>query len=195
MSECEICCGSGSICLPIHRSATWVSSVEPIGPMDASYREYPCPECSGTVSEQRVAVIESRIDAESYNDPRYLEACTKRAALMLAADLLKRGFIKIESGEVDEGRRTFAMRATLGVVSPAVVASLKERTAQHQDAIAREVIRVSMERINNWGSYYGDMHVRKANVGDEIRAALKEVLGRPQEWREVVIAGGEQGTA
>ena len=75
---------------------------------------------------------------------------------------------------------SFGVRATLGVVSPSVVASMEQRIAQNQQAVAQEVAKEAAGLIATWNSrHYGpNGYISKDQAISEVKAALSAVLKR-----------------
>src|SRR5713226_8423809 len=89
------------------------------------------------------------------HDPEYIEHVKYTAAHGLIEEIIKGGYVKIESGQPDTRELRQEFRVTLGVVSQKQVATLEQRIAQRQIEIAQEVAVEATYQINNWGSYYG----------------------------------------
>jgi hypothetical protein len=186
--DCEICRGAGTIRLPIYRRMTALAvNASPV--MEEHSRKYPCPECSESVAFARVAVIgtiqavDTRID-----DPEYIEHVKHSAAHNLIEEIIKGGYVKIESGPPDTRELRHEFRVTLGVVSQKQVATLEERVAQRQIEIAQEVTDEAATQINNWDSYYGHSEILKRDAIRMVRESIKAVLVKRAAWRPTTIA-------
>jgi hypothetical protein len=187
--DCEICQGRGTIRLPIYRRAKLAVSISAASVIDESSRQYPCPECSETVPYARVGIvgalqsIDTRID-----DPKYINHVKDACAHSLVDKIINGGYLKVESGPVDDKEMRQAFRITLGVVSQQQIATLEERVAKQQIDIAREVATEAAALINNWGSYYGHADILKGDAIQFIDDAIKTVLARRAAWRPSPIA-------
>lgn len=181
--DCEICCGRGTVRLPIYRRATaFVADLAPT--IEESSREYPCPECSEAVPFARVGVVDAikamdtRID-----DPKYIEHVKRTAAHSLIDQLINGGYLKVESGPANTAEMRQEFRITLGVVSQKQVATLEERVAERQIEIAQETAAEAEHQINNWGSYYGHADILKRDATRMVREAIKTVLTKRAAWK------------
>jgi hypothetical protein len=151
-ADCEICRGSGVIRLPIYRREKVVDfSATPVA--EESSRSYACPECSDSIPQERLAVVQyhSLVDSR-INDPEFVRHAKDSAAHNIVASLLKGGFIRFERGPNDDRELQYPMRATVGVVSLTQVATLEQRIADHQEELARDVIDEAARQIRNWRS-------------------------------------------
>lgn len=177
--ECEICRGEGSIRLPIYRRMSLVADVPSISSAEETSRRYPCPECSETVPQDRIAVMSKHHLVQSgVDDPDFMGHVRRHSAHELIDGLLHRKLISFERGRDDPYEMTFPIIATVGVVSPNVVATLEQRVAERQDEVAREVAAAAAAGIRIWGSHYtGDEgSIHKAQAVDAVNEALKRVL-------------------
>lgn len=114
------------------------------------------------------------------------EAC--RAATQALVDkLLDEDLIQFELGPEDALNLTVAVRATIGVVSPRHVASLEERIAERQEAVAREVAEQGARNIRAWGrAYSGDEgNISKGQAVSSLWEALRAVLARRDPKRRL----------
>lgn len=184
--DCEVCCGRGKIRVPVYGR---VMAFDPLAAetMTESSREYPCPECSEVVPVERLAVTAERrfIFSEPENDPQFMEAMKRQMAHALIDGLLEKDLVKFERGPTDTTQMRFEMRMTTAVVSPHQVATLQERVAEHQEALAREVMAEASRQISNWESHYTgtEGHIQKAQAVDSVREALRTVLSARAKWR------------
>jgi hypothetical protein len=184
--DCDVCCGRGKIRVPVYRPLdVRMVDIPALDVMESPYRDYPCPECSEVVPLERVQVVAEQRLANSTpeNDPRYIESCKYSMVRELAGTLLERNLVKFERGPTDDYQMRFAMRMTVGVVAPRAVATLEERVAEHQEALAREVMAEATRSISNWGSYYNAPGLSKAQAIDSVDGALQTVLKARAKWR------------
>ncbi len=181
--DCEICCGRGTIRLPIYRRPRALR-VNVMPEIEESAREYPCPECSEQVPFAHVGVvgalkeIDTRID-----DPKYIEHVKRACAHSLIEEIINGGYVKVEMSPPDTAQMRQSFRATLGVVSQKQVATLEQRVASRQIEIAQEVAGEAEAGINNWGSYYGHADILKRDATREVREAVTKVLARRAAWK------------
>ena len=181
--RCDICGGRGKICLPvlIPLSTRYDHAHEIKAISESSAREYPCPECSPRVAEDHVAILRVATEfALHHGDPNgeIERAVQKQSARQIAHDLLDKGYIAFETGPYDKHRMTKPMRATLGVVSKAAVASLEERVASHRQTVAEQVVEAAEQKITNWGSHFSGSGgpIAKDMACRFVREALQQVL-------------------
>jgi hypothetical protein len=185
--QCDICQGNRVIRLPIRRPVS--ASVIPIfeaESIDASSREYPCPECGHKVDMDRVAVLDvySRIDLR-YEDQPFEQHIRDHLAHMLVDHLLRGDYIAFEKSEPDRYTISQAMVASLGVVSKRQVATFEQRVAQGQDQLARAVAEEAIKQINNWGSHYNRHGIAKDDAAKLIRDAVRTIS---ETWSKVTAA-------
>lgn len=177
--DCDICRGSGLIRLPIYRRMS-VVHVEPTATfsVDEMSRQYPCPECSDAVPEERIAFVETHsiMDAMDVRVPE--DYALRHAARGIAAEILKGGFITLRKGPLNDRELTYSTVATVGVVSPKHVATIEQRVSSRQAEVAREVADVAERAILHWGSYYSGPEggIAKSQAVRELREALASVL-------------------
>lgn len=133
---CEICRGSRIIRLPVHsRLSVYAPITDRI--TELSHKDFPCPACADITSIDHVAIIkvESKGVApwrgEAIN-PQLFQYVVEAAISEIGESLKNSGIIKTERGQDNLRDMTFSVTATLGVVSPTVVASMKERIAKNQ---------------------------------------------------------------
>lgn len=186
-ANCEICRGNGRVRLPIFRSVMAFSASEMPDASEEAYREYPCPECSDAVPIGRINALRDETFASSNyaDDPKFTDHVKRALAHQLADYLMRYDYIGFERSPIDTIQMRFTMRATVGVVSKKVVATIEERTAQHQEALAREVMAEAGRQISNWESHYtGDEgRISKAQAIDSVRDSLRIVLEERAKWR------------
>lgn len=185
--RCDICGGRRLIRLPVLRDLAAErphDSAVAIAPLSKSFREFPCPQCSEVVDVKRLYLMQEHNTLDSRIDDRnYVRATEKDAAHHMVAKLIEGGFITFEWGEIDTKQMRRTVRATMGVVSKAVVASMEQRVAARQDEVAREVAAEAKRKISVWGSHYsGDEgHVRKLHANEAVDEALATVLRKRQD--------------
>ena len=185
MARCVICRGARVIRLPVYRSVqAWtVEAAHDSISIDDASRIFPCPECAEEVPMEKVAIVEvhsrvSVLHAVRYaGHPGFMEDVKETAAAMLVDELRKSGFISFQRGP-DERDDTFAMIATIGVVSPNTVTKLEERIAARQNDVARDVVEKTIAEVMNWGSHYtgGEGHISKSLTCDFLREKLTAIL-------------------
>ena len=177
--DCEICRGRGQVRLPRYpyttaRLGQGTAEVESIG---AASRDYPCPECSNRVDENRVAVVVS-FDRMILDKPMdgAIEYEIKHASHKLIDQLLRGGYLTVEQRRF--GTDELELKVSLGVVAKNVVASLEERVVQRQAEVATEAADEAKRRIYECGSYYTGREGRidKNLAADYVDEALKAVL-------------------
>jgi hypothetical protein len=188
--RCDICGGRGKICLPVltplsvrYDHAHEIKAID-----ESSSREYPCPECSPRVAEDHVAILAVNGEFHVYDNNgsqsdingEVERATQKQCARQIAHELLDNGYIAFETGPFDKYRMWKPMRATLGVVSKAAVASIEERVAIHRQIIAEQVVEAAEQKINNWGSHFTGSGgpISKDMACRFVREALQQVLTR-----------------
>jgi len=184
-SHCEVCRGSGTISLPLYPRIAMSYADDgctAISPGDVPIRSYPCPECSPKVSEEQVAVLTAGVKMAVHPTNEHADAIAdmarKECAHELVDALLRGGYIEFEIGPVDTSRMQRRMRATLGAVSKAAVASLEDRIAAHQAEVAREVAQLAQQKIAVWGSSYSGFEgsVSKGRACEAVQEVLNDVL-------------------
>jgi hypothetical protein len=180
--DCDVCGGSGRVrlALRLKLSAYRASENVAIAAIPQASREYACPECTDTISQERLSVVieVSTMDSRLAGEARYVDAAKKQAAYGLVDYLLRHGYVTFDIGREDEGKMTKPIRAVLGVVAPKAVATLEERVAERQTEVAREVVDEAARQISVWGSHYtgNEGHIRKAQAIDAVREAFKVVV-------------------
>jgi hypothetical protein len=157
-SQCEVCCGSGFIRLPLYKQAavTSLRDSAQIQSIDETSRQFPCPECSEMVPQDRVAVLYHHIAVADVvsGDAKFRGHVRRRCARGLADALIDGRFIRFSEARDDTPDRAYRMQATIGVIAPSRVASIEERAAQNQEALARRVIERARNAILDWASHY-----------------------------------------
>lgn len=144
---CEICRGSRIVRLPIYRPVSaQIQDMSAAVAMEATSRDYPCPECGGAVKEDRIAVLDAHAMGESrINDPEFHRHARRTAAHMLIDLLVEGDYIAYERGPIDSMHLRYPVIATLGVVSKGNVASIEaraiERGMQLAQAVADEAVK------------------------------------------------------
>jgi hypothetical protein len=184
-SNCGICRGSGCVDLPIYRQAVarLVAVNETPLTMEASRRSYPCPECSETVPQSRLATVSYHSEIDSrIDDPDLMRHVMRSRAAEMGARLLRDGFIQFHRGPIDRRELRFPLRATIGVVSPNHVATLEERIAARQREVAERLISIAAVGINGWGSHYGQDWLFKAQAITSIKEALQAAVAEQAAW-------------
>jgi hypothetical protein len=190
--QCDICRGSRVIRLPIYRplsvSAGPAFEAESI---EASSREYPCPECGHKVDMDRVAVLDvhSRIDLR-YEDQPFEQHIRDHLAHLLVDHLLRGDYITFEKGEPDTHSVSRAIVASLGVVSKSQIATFEQRLALRQDQLARVAAEEAIKQIDNWGSHYGRTGIAKDDAAKFIRDAVKRIS---ENWSKAMAVTRDLG--
>lgn len=180
MSErnyCPICRGDRRIKLPLYRQSVATWSTDEAMAMEESSRIYLCPECSPKSTEENVALLKYEATAaiQYEGEPGYQEHVYANLANNLAYALLRDGHIKFTSLPADKTNLTRLTKATLGVVSANVVASMEDRIAERQLEVAAKLVPAASRKIRIWGSYYGDTHVSKDQAIESVIDAFKEL--------------------
>lgn len=180
--DCDICDGSGYIRLPVRPrvSAVTTESTDVQVSPSPSTRTYPCPQCANVVSDDHVKVLDYNmmVDALYMSNQNYLPEMKRAAAHAMADRLAADGFVTYRISKDEDAFGKKRLRAELGVVSPAHVATLEARIAERQAEVATEVANEARRLIDNWGSYYGQTGLSKSDAYREIGEALKNVLRR-----------------
>lgn len=190
--NCEICRGSGLIRVPIFKRSVGPRDVPAFGDRDETSRSYPCPECSGSIPQERLEVVQYHgmmdMRDERHGDPEFMRYVARNAAHSFVEKLLQDGFIRYESGPGDgPGGMRIPIRASLGVVSPRHVATLEQRISERQGELAREVI-IEAERqiVMRPPAYTGaEGLIWKLGAVEAVKNALHVVL----EKRAAMKAG------
>lgn len=151
--DCDVCGGRRVITLPVVRRI----SLAPMAKFEASattvsHRNFPCPECGPQVSENRVKIMEfgATIAAQALGyfgqggvPAEFVAMAQRDAARTIHEAMLQQGLFSFERGPYDRNDMTEPHYARIGVVAPAVVASMEERIAQRQEELAREVVNLA----------------------------------------------------
>lgn len=189
---CDICGGRRIIVLPVMpRLSLSVqdASFEPYA-TTITKREFPCPQCAPTTHEDRidVATVGSEQTVRGpglMHDRVFRDAMEREVAHGIAHFLLDHGYINFQWREpvsISDAEcfppPELSVRGTVGVVAPAVVASMEQRIAERQEEFAAEVVEEAIRQIDHWGSYYGHTGLSKAQAADSVRTAVKGVRNR-----------------
>lgn len=176
MKDCDICCGSKNVRLPVVRRLTMVDDSYLKAPAAVeTWREFPCPQCGSRVDETRIAFVTDVFPVVSdgpEHEAAYQDHIRRTAALGLADRILRAGFISFEKCKFDDTRMSYHMRATVGVVAPDVVASMEERITSRQMEVAKDMAEDIKLGVGAWGSYYGNQNVTKGVVYDVVNEAF-----------------------
>lgn len=174
--------------MPLYQKLNAFSVEDNVSPLAATSREFPCPECSDSVSLDRVAIMryEGRASVPYYGQPtppEYHEYVRRDAVFAMLDAVTKAGLVKVETGPTDDMSMTFGVKASVGVVSPTVVATMEQRIAQNQQVVAMEVVDEAKRLISNWNSHYtGDNgSIQKSQAIQEIEEALDVILRKRGE--------------
>ncbi len=178
---CEVCRGAKTIRLPLYRLKR-LSELVHYDPMSAepSSRQYPCPECSETVPQERLAIMECCVTIDSHYaiNPEIMRYAKEDASGSLVSALLDGDFIQFRRGPDDPARRTSSIVATVGVVSKTHVATLEQRIATDREGLTREIIEDASRQIYNWNSHYvgPSGNIPKSQAIMELREAVARIL-------------------
>lgn len=179
LDQCDICRGSRYVRLPVWPTLAVAiqQDTSPIS-MGESSRSYPCPQCANIVSDDHVKALDYNmmVDTLYMADREYMPSMRRHAAHGMVDRLVEDGFItfRLSKEERDPGRKV--LRAELGVVSPAHVATMESRIAERQDEVARSVAEEAIMQIYNWGSAYGHTGLSKHEAELSVKSALARVL-------------------
>lgn len=177
-NRCDICRGARTIKLPVYRSTT-VAFTEAMGcphRIDASSREFPCPECGESAPLERIsALTEVSEFASDIKDPTYMQHVQRSMARALSEQLIEAGLIAFKVGPADKYTLRTSIKATIGAVSPRVVASLEQRIAERQMDVARKVALRAGAIINSWGAAYGDEGLPKTVATRALSEAMEAI--------------------
>jgi len=195
-ADCDICRGTQIISLPRYSKVMSTAQDEITEPVNARSREFPCPNCSPVADEARVTVFYAETDVPAAvlaQRPEIRESVRDTHARMLSASMSRAGFVDLKHIETRE-RRDYrggaaVMRSRVGVVAPAVVASIEQRAVEAAGPIVIEVVRHAVMSIGIWGSHYNATSIRKEDAERFIREAAKHVLDK---HRERIKPDGEQ---
>lgn len=157
--DCEVCVGRGSVRIRLHSKPSVFDPMENISPQELTARDYPCPECSASISEERVYILQSiPMTLTDEVDPKWKEAIRRECAHGLADQFLKRGLITFSEKreKANDYTTNTVIIATLGAVSPRHVASMEERISERQDEFAKKVVTIACAGISNWNSLFSN---------------------------------------
>jgi hypothetical protein len=178
--RCPVCQGQKTIRLPLYHSVS--ASFDPNAVptiMEETSRSFPCPECAPKTKEENVALLkyEATVTTQYEREPGFLEYVQKDMAHNLAHALLRDGHIQFVSLPADDAQLTRVTKATLGVVSANVIASMEDRISERQLEVAARLVPAASRKIRVWGSYYsGDEgSISKDQAVDAVKDAFKEL--------------------
>jgi uncharacterized protein with PIN domain len=179
-SPCPICRGSRTIRLPLYRemAVSFDPNITMQTTMEETSRQYPCPECAPKASEDNVAMVKYGAELAVHDEgPEYERYARKSLAHSLVDAILRNGYIAFTKGERDTWQRTQMMRATLGVVSAATVASMEQRIAARQMNVAAQLVDAAAHEIRIWAMHFtGDEgNISKGQAVDAIARAFKRL--------------------
>ena len=154
---CDICCGSRRLRLPVRTpvSLTPYDAAEIPLKMEAAWREYPCPECSGpeTAEIAKVYTIKADIEYYPYERQRHREEYERHMldalAHQLALQIIKNGFMNAEWNEKLNYKYTFQaakLVGKIGVINPKRVPDAEKDI----DALAYDLWAVHPKTIDEW---------------------------------------------
>lgn len=179
--RCDICCGAGSIKLPVHNEIVGGFSVDEAPVLRESARSFPCPQCQNMVREERIQIItEHREFGNEYDDPALIAVIRQSAASALAQQLVRGGYVRTERSPTERYSLSFKMAFSIGVVHPDKVTSMESRARQCEDAFAAEVVQEAQRQILNWDSEFTGRQglIIKDIAAEEVDRALREVTRR-----------------
>lgn len=186
MRDCPVCGGRRKIRLPlIFPVSALAPSRRDMSPstIEATSKEFACPECSPSASEEKVAILEFGAEVAAIREPGYDDHARKQVAHLLVHELLSRGMIRFQRGDVDEFDRSYRLQGRVGVVSTSVVASMEDRIAARQQEVAREVALRAADEVSRWGSHYtgNEGPIHKSTAIDAINRAMEAVFKNRDE--------------
>lgn len=177
--DCPICRGARQIRLPVHRSLSveaFPGGVDVIPEIGESHRIYPCPECSVpnmvAVHTLGVMKVEGKIDDRSSVPLDYIHGSL---ANRMGQALLDKGIIKWATRPGPRWELHTIHEGTIAVVGPEQAEKLDNVILARQKELANEVRRLACEKINNWGSFYGQNMISKPMVCTFLDEAVREV--------------------
>lgn len=177
--RCLVCRGDRVVRLRLYRHVSPVKFTADLQPtMEETSRQYPCPECAPTTSEDRVALLKVKgVVAIRTHDRQFDEHVRKSLAHDLVDAILRAGHITFTKEEPDECTMTETMHATLGIVSAATVASMEERIAERQMEVAAKLAGAAADEIRVWGrDYSGDNgNISKGQAVDAVARAFRAI--------------------
>lgn len=183
--RCEVCRGQRYIRLPIYRETAILSDPfeAPIS-CEASYKQYPCPECSISAPVERVHLIEAHVRVVLHKGmPVYgIEHAKRTAAYMLIDQLERSGAILFRRGTETAEDRAYEVAApliaTLAVASTADAVRIEDRIKADREPYARAIVEEACAQIDNWGSDYSFTIMEKSDARTSVYAALDIVQKR-----------------
>jgi len=150
--DCEICCGTGRIRLPVYRRLTAVPpKIEDAVTLDEVSRFYPFPECSDLVPLERVETITWHTHLDSrIESPDFERHARGTLAAQLVGKLSERQLIAFEEGHSNPHSLRKALVASVNALSPRQAATIEERIARRQYDVARLVADRARILIGEW---------------------------------------------
>jgi len=173
---CDICRGDGYVRLPIHRSVVVSYAVSEPSPVEASYQEFPCPQCGPkTVAQvhvfESVATVTLEIDHYAEEAKPYIRDNGLHEIVHKIHDA---GMVTAEQGPEDTRLGTRAYRFTVGVVSPEVVRDIKAEKKAAEDEFAGLVVEMAIRKIHGWDEYLLSKDFAEAIIRDALQRAQQE---------------------
>lgn len=189
--RCDICRGSKTINLPVHRELEAVGH-DPVAALlgkqlDVSHRSFPCPQCAGIADTASVVLVHAQdhpYRAELYDQTDFKLHLMVRHGHMLVKTLISGGYIttrEIERRNNSHRGEEVLVRSSLGVVAPAVVASIEQRAVDAGAVIAMEAAQAAVDQIVNWGSYFGTGTIPKVQAEHLIRGAVSAMINKHRD--------------
>lgn len=176
--DCDICRGAGVIRLPVYHQLSMRTFVANGETIPEPSRTFPCPECAGTVSEDRIRTFEAfvRVDDRYANEPAAIAGARRDAAHSIVAKMLDEGAVQFTERR-DPLEMWIVIRATVSAVSMRTVASMTRRIRERQMEIATRVVAAARRSISNWGSHYTNDSgpISKAQAIDAVSEAMRQV--------------------
>jgi hypothetical protein len=158
--------------------------------MSESHRTYPCPEC-GTpdkVALQRLGVAKATGEIDN-RSPVPLEYIRRSLASKLGQTLLDTGAIVWSTRPGPSWAQQTIHEGRVAVAGPETVDRLDKLVEARQIEMAREVRDLLIDKVSNWGSYYGQTTISKNMVCIFIDEAITDVerrfKGGPETARRV----------
>lgn len=189
--RCPVCSGARTIRLPLMSDLAGSFDAALTMPADtiASSRTYPCPECAPATNIDRIKVIAvagvGHVPFRMADHPRDLSVYTQHvrqaAARQAHEEIMRAGLFRFSEGTPDRLTGEMAYSATIGVVAPAVVATLQQRMDEHALSVARQLAQIAIGKIMNWGAAYGDTTVLKDRAADSVMETVREFEARSKE--------------
>jgi len=191
---CEICRGARVIRLPVHRPlSTTFEATAVAEEVETSVRVFPCPECAPTTSPDRVQIVEHHFQADTrYEDKEgYRRALVGNACASIAGLMEKSGLIRMQRGPDSDrfGAPVRQYRATVGIVTPQVVANLDEARERAEESFAQKVIELAQKEIDLWRSHYGDIQILKRDA----KRLVGDALDQAKSLRPTTSSWGRRG--